>query len=871
MADLEKTVSIIFSGVDKTGAVFTGIGRNLEQFSGKIQTVTQPLADVASGVLKTEAALAALAAGGLAYAYSKSIEFEGAAIELKRVMDNNAVGFDTAKESAIDLSNKFGISATSILSSTADFKQAGYNIDEAMQLTEASLKLVTASELDTNEASRILVATLKGFGAPVSDVNRLMDIFNYTSSISATSVGELATGMSVLSPLASQMGYSFEEMAGLLTPIIEVFGSGSEAANALKIGLLNLGTSTGPVKEAFEKLKIEQRNSNGEMKSAKELMTEVQAKFASLTDVQKTNITMLLAGKNQASRMAIAFDGLGKTTEIVTKNLKYNADSINNEVVIALGSGEKAVDRFKVGFENMSIAVGAKFQDAATNAISGATDIEIALQKLIKTGAFDDLLSVVSGMSNEMGDLFKGIAKALPEALKKIDWSGFTGSIQGLGDTIGDLFSAFFDDADLTTAEGLADAIQKIIDAGTILTNVTKGIISVFEPFVGFLGDAIDYFDEGGPDAQEFAGQILGIGAALTGAAGLTALLAAATKGVGGLLGKMKLLKALGSLAIPIMISIEGGKLLADLVYNLIPGLEKADKKAFKVTVDFIGDLYGFLIGQNVDQVGEWGKQLGRWLGDALMKAVGETTNFRSIQSDFKGMNLEMTAYIETHTDFESVQSDWDAITDEMENFSLTPETDFDGIQSDWDAITDELGTVDADVKVDVDDKSIRAAQDRIKKAFTKSSMGPIDLPFDFGGGGSGMGAVTDGLKDAVLDMEPIDIGEAIDMSGLSDLMDSLAGIENYADKQQMTDEAFKIAQAQRELMQAEAKNLNTRNAILQQETQNITRMEGTQNSTIKIEASGLEPEMEAFMWKLLKKIQVRANAAGAEFLLAAT
>jgi hypothetical protein len=36
----------------------------------------------------------------------------------------------------------------------------------------------------------------------------------------------------------------------------------------------------------------------------------------------------------------------------------------------------------------------------------------------------------------------------------------------------------------------------------------------------------------------------------------------------------------------------------------------------------------------------------------------------------------------------------------------------------------------------------------------------------------------------------------------------------------------------------------------------------------IKIEAAGLEPHLEAFMWKILENIQIRANAEAAEFLL---
>lgn len=36
----------------------------------------------------------------------------------------------------------------------------------------------------------------------------------------------------------------------------------------------------------------------------------------------------------------------------------------------------------------------------------------------------------------------------------------------------------------------------------------------------------------------------------------------------------------------------------------------------------------------------------------------------------------------------------------------------------------------------------------------------------------------------------------------------------------------------------------------------------------ITIQADGLEPEIEAFMWRILEKIQIRANEESAEFLL---
>ncbi len=36
----------------------------------------------------------------------------------------------------------------------------------------------------------------------------------------------------------------------------------------------------------------------------------------------------------------------------------------------------------------------------------------------------------------------------------------------------------------------------------------------------------------------------------------------------------------------------------------------------------------------------------------------------------------------------------------------------------------------------------------------------------------------------------------------------------------------------------------------------------------IKIDSDGLEPALEMIMWQILEKVQLRANAEGAEFLL---
>ena len=914
MADLEKTVEIIFSGTDTVSKTMQTVTGSLDRFAAKTQRVTQPLADVAAGVLKTEAALGALAAGGLAYAYAKSIEFETAIIDLKKVLGDEIELLDQARENAFELSNEYGVAAANVLKSTAAFKQAGFTISDSMLLTEAALKLVAASELDAAEASEVLVSSLKGFAAPASEVNRLMDIWNHTSSIYATDVEQLAVGMSKLSPIAKLMGMSFEETAGVLTPIIEVFRSGDEAAIALKTGLLKLISDTKPVKDALAALGVSQKDLNGNLRSGKDILFDVSDAFTTLDENQKLAFASQLVGKQQAGRLVTVFDNLGKVTEIVDENMKNAAGSINNEVVLALASGEVAVDRFKVGFTNMAIAVGERFQDSATRAIAGATDIENTLQELAKSGAFDELLGVVEDMSGDIGDLFTGIARAMPEALEKVDWSAFTGSLEGVLDEIGDLFDAMFGDVDLTTPEGVAKVMQKIIDAGTALNNVVSGLLDAWEPFIRGLSEGIDTFSQGGADVQEFVGKILGFGQAINKIAGAVGPL---TSGLHSLSGAFvaiagvqagKTLLSFGGSATSVMTNIKG---LPNAI-NAVIG-STAGKAGMLGLAAAAGYAAGTIIHDNVPAVRkgaaaviEWTDKIFNWTGTqkSATQTLRENEAFLNAQkialSRVKDETIELDAAVdglegaevEIDADIDPFERNLAIVNDKMAEYTyeeaiktLTIDNrealdtiqqtqgalDSMGMDPDaFDDIDDFIGQIEDELEkdrialgVEVDDKDLDKAKNKVKKTFSSANMGPIGLEFD---AGSGLGGIHDQVTSQFKD-KPIPMEDLFDPSGLADLFDALDNADSLRARQQVEKAINQQLTIQRDLaniQKAAAKQMWDAAYVMKQTGE-------ADGGTIEIEAQGLEPEMEAFMWKLLKKIQVRANKSGAEFLLAAT
>jgi TP901 family phage tail tape measure protein len=916
MADLEKTVSIIFSGVDDASKTINQVAKSLDSFSGGINKATQPLADLSSAVLKTEAALAALAAGGLAYAYAQSIKFEAATIDLKKVIGDEIGMLDEASEAALELSNQYGVASSSVLQSTADFKQAGFSVGEAMQLTKNALDLVIAGDIEASQASEILIASLKGFNAPASEATRLIDILNQVSNEYATDVEQLGIGMAALSPISSQMGFSFEETAGILTPVIEVFRSGDEAATALKTGLLKLVDDSKPVQDALAAIGVSQRDANGQLKSGKEILYEVAAAFVGLNENEKSFITQQLVGINQSARMITVFDNLGKSTE-VTATAMGSAGSAASEVVARLASGEVAVDRFKVGFENLAIAIGDRFRDAATGAIGGATDIENTLSDLAKSGAFDEVLDVVERLATSMGDKFHGIAEALPEALAQVDWSKFSASLEALVSEIGDLFDAMFGDIDLTTPEGLAKAIQKVVDAGTALNNVVIGIFNALEPFIQKLSEMIDTFSKGDKDVQDFAGNMLGLGQALNTLSGLGSGVASMLSGVaavfstlinlklaslvtdtGSLSKNLSALGAIGKIALPVTISIIGGQALAELVYTMIPGLKELDQKVFKATLELGGNLYDFLIGDAAAQVGEWGATVGGLIGKEINRIFGKEKTWEElhlpIHGDLTGLEKDLYEYdwskwtddplliITPQLDFSGI--DTSAIEDALKDvpFDITPTMapiDDEWVNSqDWSALEDfdwNKGLeIPAEILVEMDEKQVEKEADKAKRKITQefksATVAPIDVKLNVNGTGVGPAFET-GLTEHFKD-NPLSMDNIFDPGSIADLFDALEKAKDpstVAKIERAIDQAIEL---QLRLAEAQESYIKGQDALLQQQWQLAyqTKMTAEMEKTIKIDAQGLEPEMEAFMWKLLKKIQVRANESGAEFLLAA-
>lgn len=482
MADAQRTIDLIFNGVDRTAAATQAVINSLGKFSSNVEQATQPIADFTVGALKLEAGILAAGAALTLFAVNEAAKFESAMLDLQKVLGEADGSIEGFADAAVEISTQYGIASTDVLSSIANFKQAGFTGAEALQLVRNALDLKIAGDIEAARSSDLLVASIKGFGLEAKSAGQIVDLLNEVSNRYATNVDELATGFAILSPVAKAAGLSLEETAGVLTPGIEVFRSGSEVANALRTVLLRLQDDSKPVQEALAALGVSQRDTNGELRTARDIYFDVAQAFGGLSDSQKTYYAAQLAGLDQSAKFIAVMEGIGKTTEIAGKDFDY-LGSAAKEVEVRLSSAQSAVDKAQVSFSNLAKVIGAPLLDEFKGIAEAVTEIFQALGASAKDGGLGELLAYVEGIAGDIEEAFRRVAKNLPAALASADLSGFRDGIDAVLKAVQSLFGSI----DVTTAEGLTKAIEFLGAAFLGLSKYSAGVIESFGPMFDLL------------------------------------------------------------------------------------------------------------------------------------------------------------------------------------------------------------------------------------------------------------------------------------------------------------------------------------------------------------------------------------------------
>ena len=520
MADLSTVVELIFSGnADGARQAIDQISGDLGKLDSGIQGIAQPIGDFADSLIKAEAAALALGAAVAVLAVRETIQFQDSLYLVEKQLGDTGVSIEQARQDIESLGLTYGINANEVAQSVAGFLAAGYDYQTAARLVETSTQFMIAAEISAADATEILNRSIAGFRIPADQATegatRIGDAINKVADISQGPITELAEAFARVSPTAKDAGLSIEETAAIVAKMVDLSYSGEQAATALKSGLLSLITPSKEAEGVLADLGIQLTGNDGQLKGSKILLEELAGKWGTLTDAQKQQTAAIVFGKEQAGAMSDVLGGWSKIQDYLNQLLNETTGAVGSmarevEGKLKLISSQLATtnEAWRQFLENLGARITTG--DDLSNLIGSVGDVGKAFKEVVNTGGFDPLIDLLRRQARDLTDLFGAVAQNLPEAFEGLDWSGLIDSLEGLGDTVGDLFESFFGEIDLSTVEGLESALQTVINTIEALTITVTGIVQSFQPFAEMIGGTVQRFNDLDNASQLDFGKFIG-------------------------------------------------------------------------------------------------------------------------------------------------------------------------------------------------------------------------------------------------------------------------------------------------------------------------------------------------------------------------
>lgn len=315
--DYSPTIRVRDNASGKIG----GIRSMLDSISGKIHTVTVnvrqngglsglaskaggAISGVAGGMMMGTGMQMAGAAGigfGVYDTVKTYMDFEA---EMKRVQAISGASqgdFESLTAKAKEMGATTQFSATESAQALEYMAMAGWKTDEMLNGISGIMSLAAASGEDLGSVSDIVTDALTAFGLKASDSAHFADVLAQASSNANTNVGMMGYTFQYVAPVAGALKYSVEDVGVSIGLMANAGIKADKAGTALRAIMTRLVAPPKKAAKAMDALGLSVKNADGSMKPWNETMLELRAKFAGLTDAEKTQMAASIAGQEAMS------------------------------------------------------------------------------------------------------------------------------------------------------------------------------------------------------------------------------------------------------------------------------------------------------------------------------------------------------------------------------------------------------------------------------------------------------------------------------------------------------------------------------------------------------------------------------------------
>ena len=373
------------------------------------------------------------------------------------------------------LGQELGSITSDVAKSADSWLRQGRSMSETNQLIKDSMVLSKDAQMDSENASEVLTATLNGFQMNADQAGHINDVLTSIDLESASDAGGIGQALTKVASQANNAGVSLEKTAAMIATIKDVtqdsddsIGTGLKSIlsrmNQIKAGKFvdsETGESLNDVEKVLNKVGISMRDVNGQFKESEPIIDEVAGKWSTFDGNTKKAVATAMAGTYQYNKLIAMFDNWDKVQSLTETALNADGTAQKKFEDNYLTSLEAKTNALKASLENLATSTISSdlysgFLDGSKSLVDFANNINLVQSAIAGLGAAGGVYAIqqIVAAFRELSNL--GNALNLSRAVNIPD-----DSFQRL----------------LTLTQGLSESQTRLVLSSTALTDAQRAAI----------------------------------------------------------------------------------------------------------------------------------------------------------------------------------------------------------------------------------------------------------------------------------------------------------------------------------------------------------------------------------------------------------
>ncbi|HHS9279668.1 TPA: phage tail tape measure protein [Klebsiella michiganensis] len=285
-------------------------------------------------------------------------------------------------------------------SGQAFLAMAGFTPQSIQAALPGVLNMALAGGMDLGESADIGSNILSQFTLPAGEMDRVSDVLTAAFTRTNTDLRSLGDTMKYAGPVASKLGISLEEAAGMAGILANNGLRGSDAGTAMRSSLARLASPTAGAAKALKQLGVSVSDASGKMRPVETILLDLYKATKKYGQVDQVGFFKDIAGEEAfvGLQTLVAGAGSGELQKLIDalKAASGEASAVAKKMADNLGGDLKNLDSawegFRIQVEETADGPLRKLTQNLSDIITAASEWVKANPRLAQT-----LLLVVGG------------------------------------------------------------------------------------------------------------------------------------------------------------------------------------------------------------------------------------------------------------------------------------------------------------------------------------------------------------------------------------------------------------------------------------------------------------------------------------------